>query len=278
MLKFPNISPTIFQIGIFEIRWYGLFYAISFIIGYIFLKKLLQKKNIFLNDKIYENFIFSLLLGVILGGRLGYVLFYNLAYYLENPIKIFATWEGGMSFHGGAIGVIIFGIIFVRKNKLSFYKLADCTMPFVAIGLGLGRIGNFINAELYGKPTNMPWGMIFPNSDNLPRHPSQIYEALLEGLLLFIISYIICKKTKTDGLGFWSFIGLYGIFRFFVEFFRQPDSQIGYFFQYITMGQILSSFMVIFSVFFIIILLKKINEKKYSYNYFIIISFILCCK
>ena len=260
MLTFPNISPTVFSFGPFQIRWYGLFYIISFFIGYIFLKKIIIKRRIKLTDKQYEELLFHIVLGVILGGRIGYVLFYNLFYYLSNPLSIFAVWQGGMSFHGGILGVIISGMIFMKRNKQSFMKLADSAMPLVAIGLGLGRLGNFINAELYGRITDKPWGMIFPNSDGLPRHPSQLYEFFLEGVILSIISFFILKKSSKDGTVFWSWIGLYGVFRFFVEFFREPDSHIGYIFKIFTMGQILSFVMIILSLIYIYKLLCKEKE------------------
>ena len=183
-MKYPHINPEILRIGHFSIRWYGLLYIVSFIITYLFLKKKYQERDVNLSPEDYENVIFYIMLGVILGGRIGYILFYNLPFYFRNPLEIFAVWHGGMSFHGGALGVMIAGLIFSKKVKIGFYRLADPVMPFVAIGLGLGRIGNFINGELYGRVTSLPWGMIFPNSDGLPRHPSQLYEFFLEGLLV----------------------------------------------------------------------------------------------
>ncbi len=257
MLKFPEINPTLFKIGFLEIRWYGLFYIISFIIGYFFLKQMLLQRNIKLSKEKYDNFLFNIMLGVIIGGRLGYVIFYNLSYYFHNPLHIFTVWEGGMSFHGGAIGVIIIGYFFCKKNKFSFYQLADPAMPLVSIGLGLGRLGNFINGELYGRITSAPWGMVFPLSDGNPRHPSQLYEAFLEGFLLFFISLIIFKKITKPGVTFWSWIGFYGIFRFLVEFYREPDPQLGFIFNFITMGQILSLSMIIAALIGLILLLKK---------------------
>jgi len=260
MLRFPEINPTIVKIGFLEIRWYGFLYIVGFVVGYIFLRKLLAQKKVFLKKEEYENLLFQIMLGVIIGGRLGYILFYKLSYYLYHPLNIFAVWEGGMSFHGGAVGVIIAGLLFSKKHNYNFYRLADPTMPLVAIGLCLGRIGNFINAELYGRVTNLPWGMIFPNSDGLPRHPSQLYEAFLEGLLLFLITFIILKKTNKHGLVFWSFIGLYGLFRFLVEFVREPDEHLGFLIGFMTMGQILSSIMFIFSVIAIFLLMTKKDE------------------
>jgi phosphatidylglycerol:prolipoprotein diacylglycerol transferase len=260
MLTYPNISPTIVRIAGLEIRWYGVLYIISFIIGYIFLRKTLPVRNVNLQKEQYENLLFNLMLGVIIGGRIGFVLFYNLGFYFSHPLHIFAVWQGGMSFHGGAIGAIAAGYLFAGKHKYTFYQIADPAMQFVAIGLGLGRLGNFINAELYGRITNVPWAMIFPTDpEKLPRHPSQIYEFFLEGIALFFISFFLLKKTQIQGLVFWFFIGFYGIFRFLIEFFRQPDEQIGFILNIFTMGQVLSSFMIISSVIAIVILFNK-NE------------------
>lgn len=246
MLQFPEINPTIIKLGMFEIRWYGLFYIIGFAIAFVFVKKSYIYKNIKLKKEEYETLLFNLMLGVIIGARLGYVLFYNIQYYLSHPLQIFAVWQGGMSFHGGAIGVLIFGYLFCKKYNYNFYELADPVAPFASIALFLGRIGNFVNGELWGRPTNVPWAMIFPSdSQQLPRHPSQLYEAFLEGALLFTITYILFRKTKKPGVTFWSWIGLYGVFRTLVEFVRQPDANLGHLIGFMTMGQILSSIMII---------------------------------
>ena len=260
MLTFPNISPTIFSIGSLEIRWYGMLYIVSFIIGYIFLRKTLPLRNVSLKKDQYENLLFNIMLGVIIGGRAGFVLFYNIGYYFSNPLHIFAVWQGGMSFHGGALGAVVAVLLFSRKYKYNFYQISDPAMPFVAIGLGLGRLGNFINAELYGRVTNLPFGMVFPTDpQKLSRHPSQLYELLSEGVILALISTLLLKKTKIKGLVFWVFIGLYGIFRFLIEFVREPDEHLGFIFSFFTMGQILSSFMIVSAVVAVFILLLK-NE------------------
>ncbi len=262
MLQFPNINPTILKIGSFEIRWYGVFYIVGFIIAYVFIRRHYSIKNVKLKKEEYETLLFNLMLGVIIGGRLGYVLFYNFSYYLQNPLHIFTVWQGGMSFHGGAIGVIVSGLIFSKKHNRNFYVLADPVMPLVSIGLFFGRMGNFINAELYGKPTSVPWGMIFPNSDGKPRHPSQIYEALLEGILLFIITNFMFRKIKNPGIVFWSWIGLYGLFRFLVEFVREPDAHLGYIWGFMTTGQVLSSFMIASSLVAIALLIRVKEDEK----------------
>ncbi len=267
MIQYPNINPIILKLGMFEIRWYGVFYIIGLIIGYIFIKKNFKFRNIKLEKENYETLIFNLMLGVIIGGRIGYVFFYNISYYLWHPLEIILPFNfsngfvftgfQGMSFHGGAIGVIIAGLLFCKKHKYNFYELADAVVPLISIALFLGRIGNFINAELWGRITTKPWGMIFPNGGDLPRHPSQIYEAILEGLVLFVISYILFRKVKKYGLVFWTWIGLYGIFRFLIEFVREPDEHLGFFFTNFTMGQILSSFMIITSIIANIIIFNR---------------------
>jgi len=244
-LTFPRIDPVLYSIGTLQIRWYGLFYIIAFVIGYIFIKKNLRKKDVKITNEQYDTMLFYTLLGVVIGGRLGYVLFYNLSEYIQNPLKIFAVWEGGMSFHGGAIVVLLLGYYFVKRNRLRFYPLADAVVPFAALGLGLGRIGNFINAELYGRVTNVPWAMIFPGSDGLPRHPSQLYQAFLEGFLMFVILQFFYAKRLKEGFVFWTFIGLYGVFRFFIEYYREPDPQLGFVLLNFTMGQVLCFVMII---------------------------------
>lgn len=261
-MNFPDINPTILKLGPFEIRWYGLMYIFGAILGFIFVKKLYKLKKIKISDEKYESLIFYIMLGVIFGGRLGYIIFYNLSYYISSPLHIFTVWEGGMSFHGGALGVIIAGIIFCKKNNLSFYRMADPVMPMVSIGLLLGRIGNFINGELYGRVTTSSWGMIFPTGGNLPRHPSQLYEAALEGLALFFISLVVLFKTKKNGLTFWTWIGFYGIFRFLVEFVREPDNHLGTLFSFVTMGQLLSSVMILTSIIGIILIKKNPTSKN----------------
>lgn len=273
MLTYPNIDPTIVSFPLlgreFAIRWYGLLYVLSFIIGYVLYRHMLRIRDVKISRDQYEGAIFSAMLGVILGGRLGYVVFYNLAWYLHHPLEIFFVWEGGMSFHGGALGVIIACWIYMKRQKLSFYKLADPAIPLVAIGLGLGRLGNFINAELWGKVTTVPWGMVFPGADagTLPRHPTQLYEMFLEGIVMFAVSFLLLKKSKKEGIVFWAFIGLYGVFRFLIEFVRVPDSldvydKYGYFLGFMTIGQILSSLMIIAAAIGIWLLYRPKPEVK----------------
>ncbi|HBG07317.1 MAG: prolipoprotein diacylglyceryl transferase [Geobacteraceae bacterium GWC2_58_44] len=239
-MVFPDFDPVFLRLGPLQFRWYGLMYICGFVAAYFIILAGVRRKGLALLKDDVADLIFTVALGVILGGRLGYILFYDLSYYLSSPLKVFAVWEGGMSFHGGLSGAILAGLYFIRKHKLSFYRLADIGFLAAPVGLGLGRIGNFINGELYGRVTDLPWGMVFPGGGSLPRHPSQLYEAFLEGLVMFIILYTLSRKVARDGVVFWSFIGLYGLFRFLVEFVREPDEKLGYFFGLFSMGQLLS--------------------------------------
>jgi phosphatidylglycerol:prolipoprotein diacylglycerol transferase len=236
----PHLDPVIFRLGPLEFRWYGLMYIIGFIAAYFVILAGVRRKKIDWTRNDVADFVFAVAMGVILGGRTGYILFYNLSYYIHEPLKVFAVWEGGMSFHGGFIGATLAGYLFVRKMKVGFFRLADIVGPTIPIGLCLGRIGNFINGELYGRVTDLPWGMIFTNGGALPRHPSQLYEAFLEGPLTYLVLWLVGRKERGDGAVFWSFIALYGLFRFIVEFFREPDQQLGFILGPFSMGQLLS--------------------------------------
>jgi len=245
MLPYPNISPEILKIGPLSIRWYGLMYLIGFLCSYLIVKSEIKRRGLKVEKDFLENLYFYLILGLLIGARIGYVLFYNLSYYLQHPFEIFAIWHGGMSFHGGLLGVIFSAWIFTKIQKFDFFTLTDMLVLTAPIGLGLGRIGNFINGELYGRITDVPWAMIFPEGGHLPRHPSQLYEAGLEGALLFVILWFLKDKFNKSGLISSLFLILYGVFRFLVEFFREPDPQIGYILGIFTMGQILCSIMIL---------------------------------
>jgi phosphatidylglycerol:prolipoprotein diacylglycerol transferase len=242
MLTYPNISPVIFKLGPLELRWYGLMYVIGFILAYFLIRYEARRRNLkYTDDELYD-FIFYLILGVIIGGRIGYILFYNLPWYLAHPVEMLMINKGGMSFHGGLIGTILAAFIFCKKRKLNFYQMVDMGAMSGSIGLGFGRLGNFINGELYGRvaPPDYPLAMIFPTDPTgLPRHPSQLYESFFEGFIMFSILFIFSKKKLKPGIMFWMFIMLYGLFRFFIEFTREPDSQLGLFGGVISMGQIL---------------------------------------
>jgi len=240
-----NINPILVELGPIRVTWYGLMYVFGFFASYLLVRYQMKRKDFGVSKLEVENLYFYLILGLIIGARLGYVLFYDLKMYLADPLEIFAIWHGGMSFHGGLIGVLIVGIFFSWKNKKSFLKIADLFIVTAPIGLGFGRIGNFINGELYGRVTQVPWAMIFPtDKDLLPRHPSQLYESALEGGVLFLILWFLKdKKLPTGGL-LAIFLSLYGLFRFFVELFREPDPQLGFILGPFTMGQTLSAFMI----------------------------------
>jgi phosphatidylglycerol:prolipoprotein diacylglycerol transferase len=262
-MQYPHINPVLFRLGPLELRWYGLMYVISFIVAYFLLRSNAKRKNLPLTMDDIADLIFCLALGVILGGRIGYILFYNLSYYLENPLKVFAIWEGGMSFHGGLIGTVLSAIYFARKKKVTFFQLADLCVPVAPIGLFLGRLGNFINGELYGRVTHVPWGMVFPGGGNVPRHPSELYEAFLEGPVLFTILWLVQRKKNLPvGVVFWCFVMFYGAFRFLVEFTREPDPQLGFVLGSFSMGQLLSLPMFLFGLCMIIVLYKRQGKKE----------------
>lgn len=240
-----NIDPIIFEVGPVRVGWYGLMYVLGFLASYLLVRYQIKKKEIDLSKSEVENLYFYLILGLMIGARLGYVLFYDLKAYLADPFEIIAIWHGGMSFHGGLIGVLLVGILFCWKNGKSFWKISDLVIVTAPIGLGLGRIGNFINGELYGRVTQVPWGMIFAKGGPLPRHPSQLYESALEGGVLFLILWFIKdKKLPTGGL-LAIFLFFYGVFRFLVEFVREPDAHLGFILGPFTMGQVLCFFMII---------------------------------
>ena len=235
-----NFDPVAFQIMSFEIRWYSLAYILGIVIGWILCKKIFIK-NSDINEK-FDDYIAYLIIGIILGGRIGYIIFYNFSYYLDNIFDIFKIWQGGMSFHGGLLGVIASSYIFAKKNNQNPFFYLDQVSLVAPVGIFFGRLANFINSELYGTVSNAPWSVIFIKVDNLSRHPSQLYEAILEGVILFLILIYFVNKDylKKPGLISGLFLIFYSLFRFFVEFFRVPDEQIGYLLLNLTMGQIIS--------------------------------------
>ncbi len=243
-MTYPNIDPVLVHLGPIQIRWYGLMYVIGFFVAYLILLRICRKERYDLTRHELEDVLTYCIVGLILGARIGYCLFYNLGVYLENPLKIFAVWEGGMSFHGGLIGVLLAGWIFAAKRSKPFLMLADLGAVAATPGLFFGRLGNFINAELYGRVTGHPWGMVFPGGGPFPRHPSQLYEAFFEGLVLFTILYGLHSRVRTHGILISLFLMIYGAMRFVIEFFRQPDPQLGYVLGGFTMGQILCIIMM----------------------------------
>ena len=252
-----NFDPVAFQIFSMEIRWYSLAYIVGISLSWLYCKKKLIKDHDILN--LFDDFITYLIIGIILGGRVGYVLFYNLEYYLENPIEIIMVWNGGMSFHGGLIGVIIATKLFSNKYKINEFIFLDLVALSAPIGIFLGRIANFINSELYGIATEVPWSVKFLLIDNIKRHPSQLYEAFCEGIILFFILGYFFKKNylKKPGQISGIFLIFYSLFRFFVEFFRSPDPQIGYLILNLTLGQLISVIFLIIGTYLFFI---KKNE------------------
>jgi phosphatidylglycerol---prolipoprotein diacylglyceryl transferase len=246
LIPYPHIDPDIIKVGPLAVRWYGVMYLIGFAVSYFLVHYQLRRKQVSIRVQDIDSLFLYLLAGLVIGARLGYVIFYNLISYLEDPLEMFAVWHGGMSFHGGMIGSVVAGIIFCRKYRADFWQLSDLIIVTAPIGLGLGRIGNFINGELYGRVTAVPWAMVFPSGGLLPRHPSQLYEFLLEGVLLFSLLWVIKDKDLKSGSLTSIFLILYGLFRFFIEFYRQPDPQIGFISGYFTMGQVLSLAMILF--------------------------------
>ena len=252
-----NFESVAFSIFSLEIRWYSLAYIFGIIFGWIYCKKILIKDNNLLTK--FDDYITYLIVGVILGGRLGYVVFYNLAYYINNPVEILMLWNGGMSFHGGLIGIIISNNLFVKKNNLDNFIFLDLVAMTAPIGIFLGRLANFINSELYGRQTDIFWSVKFLQVDNLNRHPSQIYEAIFEGIILFVLLNFLFKKyLSNSGVLSSLFLIFYSFFRFFIEFTREPDSQLGYLFFGLTMGQMISLVFFIIGMF----LFYSKNETK----------------
>ncbi len=253
-LQFPAIDPFVFRVGGFGVRWYALAYIAGLLIGWGLMRRMARKASPWVTAEAVDDFLMWATLGVILGGRLGYVLFYKPLHYLQNPLEILQVWEGGMAFHGGMLGVLIAIVLFARKRGVPLLHLGDLVCAVVPVGLFFGRIANFINGELFGReadPAEVPWAMVFPHGGPIPRHPSQIYEALLEGLVLFIVVQIVWTRPRLRAhLGLVSGVFLigYGLARFTVEFFRQPDAHLGFLYAGATMGQLLSLPMILAGV------------------------------
>ncbi|MBI3545727.1 MAG: prolipoprotein diacylglyceryl transferase [Gammaproteobacteria bacterium] len=246
MLTAPNIDPVAVHLGPLQVHWYGLMYLIGFLGAWWLGTYRAKRPGSGWQPQEIADLLFYGALGVILGGRIGYVLFYNFDYYLNHPIEVFYIWTGGMSFHGGLLGVILAMWLYARRTQRTFFNVTDFVALLTPLGLGAGRLGNFINHELWGNVTTVPWGMIFPNAGPLPRHPSQLYEFFLEGVVLFIILWVYARKPRPSAAVSGLFLLAYGSFRFLVEFVRQPDSQLGYLaFGWVTMGQILSLPMIL---------------------------------
>lgn len=249
-LQFPSFDPVAVSIGPFAIRWYALAYVCGLLIGWRYCRWLAARAPTKIEARAIDDYLLWATLGVVLGGRLGYVVFYNPGHYLSNPLEIAYVWQGGMSFHGGLIGVVVATALFARKAGIPLLGLGDIVCCAAPVGLFLGRLANFVNGELFGRPTEAPWGVIFPQGGPLPRHPSQLYEAGLEGLVLFLVLWLLVRRggLRRHGLACGVFFAGYGAARLFVELFREPDAQVGFLAGGVTMGQMLSLPMLLIGI------------------------------
>jgi len=264
MLSYPHIDPVLVHLGPIKIRWYGMMYLAGFLLGYLLLKRQIKEGLLKLTLDQLGGLTTALILGVILGGRLGYVLAYDFSTYLQHPLEVFAIWRGGMSFHGGLVGTVIAGAVYCRSQGVPLLPVADRVAVVVPVGLGLGRIANFINNELVGRVTDVPWAMVFPGHGPLPRHPSQLYEATLEGLVLFTVLWLARRRLSAPGALLGLFLALYAAFRILVESVREPDPQLGTLVLGATMGQILSTVMAAFGLWLLVSARARARRPPYS--------------
>lgn len=259
MLIYPDINPIAFELGPLSIRWYGLCYLVGILLAYGLLARRIRRPSSIITPEILESILMAAVLGIVFGGRVGYICFYDIALLWERPWFILSIWEPGLSFHGGLLGVLL-GVLYVAKRyRIPFLSITDLIAPVVPIGLGLGRVGNFINAELWGRVTQVPWGMVFPGAGPLPRHPSQLYAVLLEGVLLFIFLQWFQRRPRALGATSGMFALGYGMVRCFEELFRAPDAHLGFIaWGWLTMGQLLSAPLILLGV----LLLWKANQRR----------------
>jgi phosphatidylglycerol:prolipoprotein diacylglycerol transferase len=263
-LPFPNFDPVLIQLGPFAIRWYALAYIVGILLGWLYARAIIRNQKLWggpapMTVADFDDFIVWVTLGVILGGRLGYVVFYNPAYFAEHPLEALQLWKGGMSFHGGFTGCVVAVVLFAKSRDISVLSLGDVTCAVGPIGLFLGRLANFINGELWGRPADVPWAMAFPTGGPLPRHPSQLYEAALEGLLLFAVLGLLVRggALRRPGLIIGAFAVGYALTRSFAELFREPDAQLGFLWGGLTMGMVLSLPLLLFGIVLIVIALRR---------------------
>jgi phosphatidylglycerol:prolipoprotein diacylglycerol transferase len=249
MLTYPQIDPVAISLGPVKVHWYGLMYLVGFL-GFWWLgKRRARRADSPVSPEQVGDMLFYGALGVVLGGRIGYVLFYNFPAFVDDPLMLFRVWQGGMSFHGGLLGVLLVAWLVGRKYGVGFWRITDFVAPMIPIGLGAGRIGNFLNGELWGRVADLPWAMVFPGAGPDPRHPSQLYQALLEGLVMFVILWVFSSRPRPLRAVSGLFLVLYGLFRFAVEFVREPDAHLGFIaFGWLTMGQLLTLPMILFGL------------------------------
>jgi phosphatidylglycerol---prolipoprotein diacylglyceryl transferase len=264
VIPFPAFDPVLVRFGPVAIRWYALAYIVGILAGWLYARRLIRTEKYWggaapMTVVDFDDFVLWVTLGIILGGRLGYVLFYNASYFVAYPAEIAQLWKGGMSFHGGFLGCVLAVVLFARHRGLSFLSIGDVTGAAAPIGLLLGRIANFINGELWGRPSDLPWAMVFPNGGPLPRHPSQLYEAGLEGLVLFVVLLVLIRAgaLKRPGTIIGAFALCYGMFRMFCELFREPDAQLGFLWQGLTMGMLLSLPLMLAGIAFIVVAQRR---------------------
>jgi phosphatidylglycerol:prolipoprotein diacylglycerol transferase len=263
-LPFPEFNPIAIEIGPFAVRWYALAYIVSIVLGWLYARKILRTEKFWggpapISIVQFDDYVLWVTLGIILGGRTGYVLFYNLGYFIQHPLEMFQLWNGGMSFHGGFLGCVLAVLLFGWRNKVPVLSLGDVTCAVGTIGLLLGRLANFINSELWGRVTDVPWAFVFPNGGPLPRHPSQLYEGALEGILLFAVLTLMIRRgaLQRPGLIIGTFAIVYGLARIFSEFFREPDPQLGFLWGGLTMGMLLSLPMIAAGLAFVLWALRR---------------------
>jgi phosphatidylglycerol---prolipoprotein diacylglyceryl transferase len=259
VLPFPSFDPIAVSLGPFGVRWYALAYIVGIVLGWVYARHILRKEKYWggpapISVVQFDDYVLWVTLGIILGGRVGYVLFYNLNWFIAHPLEMFQLWQGGMSFHGGFLGCVAAVLLFGWRNKVPVLSLGDVTCAVGPIGLLLGRLANFINGELWGRPTDVPWAFVFPTGGPLPRHPSQLYEGALEGLLLFVVLTLMIRRgaLQRPGLIIGTFAIVYGLARIFSEFFREPDPQLGFLWGGLTMGMLLSLPMIAAGIAFVL--------------------------
>ena len=262
MLTYPNIDPVAITIGPLAVHWYGLMYLFAFLAGWWLGLVRTRRPGTSWKRTEIGDLVFYFALGAVLGGRIGYTLFYNLGEFANDPLVILRIWQGGMSYHGGMVGVFVAMALYARRTGRTFFQVTDFMAPLVPLGLGAGRLGNFINGELWGSPTSLPWGMVFPFVDAQPRHPSMLYELFLEGIALFIILWLFSRKPRPTMAVSGLYLLCYGVFRFAIEFVRLPDAHIGYLaFGWVTMGHILTLPMILFGLAFMIYAYRRTDGK-----------------